>query len=106
MKNIAVYPGSFDPFTNGHLDILTRAIPFFEVLHVIVAENGSKATLFSVQERVEMIKDATKNEKSVNDYKAGKKNALGYLVGQIMKETKGAANPEMVNQLLKKILGE
>jgi len=65
MKNIAVYPGSFDPFTNGHLDILTRAVPFFEVLHVIVAENGSKSTLFSMQERVDMIKDATKNEKSI-----------------------------------------
>ena len=55
----------FDPFTNGHLDILQRALPFFDVLHVIVAENGSKATMFTVQERVEMIKDATKDEKRV-----------------------------------------
>jgi len=65
MKTIAVYPGSFDPLTNGHLDILYRALPFFDVLHVIVAENGSKSTLFSVQERVDMIKDATKDEKSI-----------------------------------------
>ncbi len=48
----------------------------------------------------------SKNKKSADDYKLGKKNALGYLVGQIMKETKGAANPEMVNRILKKILGE
>jgi aspartyl-tRNA(Asn)/glutamyl-tRNA(Gln) amidotransferase subunit B len=47
-----------------------------------------------------------RNEKSVNDYKAGKKNALGFLVGQIMKETGGAANPALVNEILKKNLGE
>ncbi len=47
-----------------------------------------------------------KNEKSVADYKSGKKNALGYLVGQIMRETKGAANPSIVNELLKKNLGD
>ncbi|MBN2453714.1 MAG: Asp-tRNA(Asn)/Glu-tRNA(Gln) amidotransferase subunit GatB [Candidatus Omnitrophica bacterium] len=46
----------------------------------------------------------SKNEKSVNDYKLGKKNALGYLVGQVMKETKGAANPTMVNEILKRDL--
>ncbi|TFH48109.1 MAG: Asp-tRNA(Asn)/Glu-tRNA(Gln) amidotransferase subunit GatB [Methanothrix sp.] len=47
-----------------------------------------------------------KNEKSVADYKSGKKNALGFLVGQIMKETKGKANPALVNEILKKNLGE
>lgn len=44
------------------------------------------------------------NPKSVADYKAGKKKALGFLVGQVMKETKGQANPGMVNQLLTKVL--
>lgn len=48
----------------------------------------------------------TRNEKSANDYRSGKKNALAFLVGQVMKETKGAANPSMVNEILKKILGE
>lgn len=47
-----------------------------------------------------------RNEKSVSDYKAGKKNALAFLVGQIMKETKGAANPAVVNEILKRDLGE
>ena len=47
-----------------------------------------------------------KNEKSFNDYRCGKKNALGYLVGQIMKEKKSAANPAIVNEILKKILGD
>ena len=47
-----------------------------------------------------------KESKSVNDYKGGKKTALGFLVGQVMKESKGKANPAMVNEILKKILGE
>ncbi|MFA6078774.1 MAG: Asp-tRNA(Asn)/Glu-tRNA(Gln) amidotransferase subunit GatB [Candidatus Omnitrophota bacterium] len=47
-----------------------------------------------------------KNEKSVTDYKSGKKNALAFLIGQIMKETKGKANPAVVNTILKKNLGE
>ena len=55
----------------------------------------------------EIIKDVLqKEEKSVNDYKGGKKTALGFLVGQVMKESKGKANPAMVNKLLKKVLGE
>ena len=62
---IAVYPGSFDPLTNGHIDILQRALPFFSVLHVIVADNADKNTLFSVKERVEMIKEATSREKNI-----------------------------------------
>lgn len=65
MNSIAVYPGSFDPFTNGHADLLERALPFFSVLHVIVAENPSKSTLFSVSERVEMIKEVTRSEKNI-----------------------------------------
>jgi aspartyl-tRNA(Asn)/glutamyl-tRNA(Gln) amidotransferase subunit B len=46
------------------------------------------------------------NEKSVSDYKGGKKTALTFLVGQVMKQTKGAANPALVNELLKKQLGD
>lgn len=65
MSSIAVYPGSFDPFTNGHSDILYRALPFFSVVHVIVAEHPTKSTLFSVEERVAMIKDITSKEKNI-----------------------------------------
>ena len=46
------------------------------------------------------------NEKSVNDYKGGKKTAITFLVGQVMKKTQGKANPAMVNEMLKKSLGE
>lgn len=55
MKKIAVYPGSFDPITNGHVDIIKRAIRMFDELIVLVAYNPSKSFLFSVHERQEMI---------------------------------------------------
>lgn len=62
---IAIYPGSFDPITNGHLDILNRAIEVFDKVIVLVAFNGSKNSRFSVEERVEMIKEATANMPNV-----------------------------------------
>jgi pantetheine-phosphate adenylyltransferase len=52
---IAVYPGSFDPLTNGHLDIIRRATQLFDVVVVAVLENEGKAPLFSVPERMELI---------------------------------------------------
>lgn len=58
---IAVYPGSFDPVTNGHLDIIERACEIFDHLIVAVFENASKSPLFSTQERVEMLTEATKH---------------------------------------------
>ena len=62
---IAVYPGSFDPITNGHLDILNRACSLFDKVIVLVANNAHKSCNFSVEERVEMIKDATKGNDKV-----------------------------------------
>ena len=59
MKKIAVYPGSFDPITNGHLDILQRATKIFDKVIVLVAINSSKNHRFTVEERVQMIKEAT-----------------------------------------------
>ena len=53
----AVYPGSFDPITNGHLDIIKRSARCFEKLYVAVFNNPSKTPLFSVSERLEMIRD-------------------------------------------------
>lgn len=54
-KNTAVLPGSFDPFTNGHADILFRALQIFETVRVAVLDNPSKKTLFSVAERKQLI---------------------------------------------------
>lgn len=61
MARIAVCPGSFDPVTFGHLDIITRAAKVFDELYVVVLNNSSKQPLFSVDERIELIKKVTKN---------------------------------------------
>ena len=57
----AVYPGSFDPVTYGHLDIIERASKVVDEVIVAVLVNSGKNPLFSMEERVEMLKEATKN---------------------------------------------
>ncbi|CAH2212853.1 pantetheine-phosphate adenylyltransferase [Tepidibacter aestuarii] len=61
MKKIAVYPGSFDPITNGHLDIIKRASKLFDKLIVSVLYNSSKNSLFTFEERVELLKEVVKD---------------------------------------------
>ena len=68
----AIYPGSFDPITNGHIDILNRAREVFDEVIVLVAVNPNKHFNFTPEERVEMIKDATKDMPNVKvDYYDG-----------------------------------
>ena len=64
-KNIALYPGTFDPVTFGHIDIMRRALKIFDQLAVAVALNPNKGPLFSLDNRVEFIKEATKNLKNI-----------------------------------------
>ena len=54
---IGVYPGTFDPITNGHLDIIRRGSKLVDKLIVAVARNAGKGPLFSLDERVEMVQD-------------------------------------------------
>ncbi len=58
MGRIAVYPGSFDPITNGHIDIIERGLEIFDGVIVAIADNAQKKTLFTIDERVEMAKRA------------------------------------------------
>ncbi|MBQ1565058.1 MAG: pantetheine-phosphate adenylyltransferase [Clostridia bacterium] len=59
---IGVYPGSFDPFTIGHLDVLKNAAGLFDVVYVAVLNNSAKSPVFSVEERVEMIDRVIESE--------------------------------------------
>ena len=59
---IAVYPGSFDPFTYGHLDIATRAAKMFETVHIVVVHNPAKNPRLSTEQRVELIGEILKNK--------------------------------------------
>ena len=61
MNTIAIYPGTFDPITNGHLDIIKRACKMFDTIIVAVANNKAKKSMFSLEKRVEMLKFATQN---------------------------------------------
>lgn len=66
-KQIAIYPGSFDPLTNGHVDIVSRASKIFDKIIILVANNSSKTNyLFSLEERVEMIKETFKDNKNIS----------------------------------------
>ncbi|NTU52667.1 MAG: pantetheine-phosphate adenylyltransferase [Chlorobiaceae bacterium] len=62
----AIYPGTFDPFTNGHLDVLERALNIFDYVEVVLAENSQKQTLFSVEERLDMIRRVVLDIPNVN----------------------------------------
>ncbi len=55
MPDIAIYPGSFDPITNGHLDLIQRALKIFDRIIVAVATNAFKKSLFTIEERMEMM---------------------------------------------------
>ena len=58
MKTIAVYPGTFDPFTNGHLSLINRAAKMFDQLLVAVATNSRKKPAFSIDDRINMARDS------------------------------------------------
>lgn len=60
-EKIAVVPGSFDPITNGHIDIIRRAADVFDIVYVAVLNNSSKNPLFSIEERTALIAEVTKD---------------------------------------------
>lgn len=65
MSVTAVYPGSFDPITNGHIDIIKRASKMYDKLIVAVLVNKGKNSLFTIQERVDIIREAVKDIENV-----------------------------------------
>ena len=86
-SKIAVFPGTFDPFTNGHLDIVLKALKLFDTVIIAIGNNANKKHLFSVQKRVEWIKAVFANENRVEvDFYTGltsdfcKKNNATFIV--------------------------
>ncbi|MGI9558830.1 MAG: pantetheine-phosphate adenylyltransferase [Thermodesulfobacteriota bacterium] len=65
MKRTAIYPGSFDPLTLGHINIIERGAEVFDEITVAVARQISKNAIFSPEERVDMVKRATKGKKNI-----------------------------------------
>src|SRR5262245_24810853 len=61
----AIYPGSFDPLTNGHLDVIERAVKLFDQVVVAVAKNEDKQPLFTLDERLELVRQGVKHLRNV-----------------------------------------
>ena len=72
-SRVAVYPGSFDPVTNGHVDIIKRGIRIFDEIIVLVAYNPNKDSLFTVEERMQMIRE---NIAEINGVRVDKHSGL------------------------------
>jgi pantetheine-phosphate adenylyltransferase len=71
-NRVAVYPGSFDPITNGHVDLIKRGLRMFDEIVVLIAYNPNKTYLFSIEERMEMIRDIFSDTKEVKvDFHSG-----------------------------------
>jgi pantetheine-phosphate adenylyltransferase len=64
-KRIGIYPGSFDPLTNGHLDIVKRAADLCDLLYVAIARNTGKEPLFTIDERVEILKESCPKSENI-----------------------------------------
>ncbi|MBI3788989.1 MAG: pantetheine-phosphate adenylyltransferase [Ignavibacteriales bacterium] len=82
---IAIYPGTFDPITNGHLDILERAMKLFDKVIITVARNSTKNPMFTEEERLEMIR------KSVRQYKHVEVDSFSGLVVDYARRKKAVA---------------
>jgi len=66
MERIAIYPGTFDPITNGHLDLVDRASRLFDKVIIAIAVNTGKAPLFLLRERIALAKESTSNHANVD----------------------------------------
>jgi len=89
MKKTAIYPGSFDPPTNGHIDIIERGLKLFDTIIVAILINPAKKSLFTVEERVELLKKSLNGQSNIEvdaysgllvDY-AAQRNAQALLRG-------------------------
>jgi pantetheine-phosphate adenylyltransferase len=80
MSKIAIYPGTFDPLTNGHLDLIQRTLTIFDEVVIAVAPSISKSPLFTIEERIKLIRD------SINEFKGASVESFDNLVVHYAKE--------------------
>lgn len=66
MSKVAVFPGSFDPITKGHEDVIKRAIPLFDKIIVAIGENADKKSYFTIQDRIQWLEKVFAGEKNVS----------------------------------------
>jgi len=85
MKTIAIYPGTFDPITNGHLDLVERALRIFDEVIIAVAQSRRKQPLFSIKERLNMIRLAVKG------FEKARVETFNGLLVEYVKKKKGVA---------------
>ncbi len=69
MKNVAIYPGTFDPITFGHIDVIKKGIKLFDKLIVAVSEGGDKNHLFSTEERINLVKNSIYKDTKISSKK-------------------------------------
>ena len=81
-EKIAVYPGTFDPFTFGHLDVVRRSSKLFDRIIISVAENNSKSALFNLEERIKIVSNVISNEKDLDKIEI--KGFSGLLVDHVV----------------------
>ncbi len=85
MKKIAIYPGTFDPITNGHLDLVERGLMIFDEVIIAVAPSNRKQPLFNLRERLKMIRSA------ITRFKRARVEALNGLLIEYVRKKKGIA---------------
>ena len=69
MKKIAIYPGTFDPITYGHIDVIRKGINLFDKLIVAVSEGGDKDHLFTTDERIKLVKNSLQKDMKISSKK-------------------------------------
>jgi pantetheine-phosphate adenylyltransferase len=89
-KRTALYPGSFDPITNGHLDLIRRALSLFEEVRVSILKHPTKTPMFTVEERVKLVKKVTAKYKRVT---------VDSFDGLLVKHVKDLGNPVVIRGL-------
>lgn len=85
MSKVAIYPGTFDPITNGHIDLITRSLRIFDEVIVAVAPSKKKEAMFTVEERIKLI------EQSITNLKGARADSFDNLLMDYAEETRSLA---------------